>query len=206
MRWSYLILVFGTLVPNVVEAAVINYSEEASEDLPGEFLFLSELPVLNLGVGENKVSGELTLSIESITNPQASDFDSFIFTLPSDTELTSVIINTSLLPGSAEDFNGIGYELINPLSGDSPLVNVISEQLEGLVPIPSTNISLFDSTLPVNPGEYLFRNSYLTYQGEPTEDNDSITAAYSISFNVESKPIPEPSSTLGMLVMGGLGG
>ncbi len=206
MRLFCLTLLSGALIPNAVEAAVINYSEAVSGDLPGQFLFLSDLPVFDFGIGENKFSGEVTLTSQTVTNEELNDFDSFAFNLPSDTSLTSILINTSLLPGSTEGLVAIGYELIDSSGSTiSPQPAFPSEPSEGFVRIPTSNTSLFDSTLPVISGKYFFRNSYFASAPEIDGSNYSITAAYNISFNVEAKPVPEPSSTIGLLAIGSLG-
>lgn len=129
-----------------------------------------------------------------------SDFDSIAFKLPSDTRLTSILIDISLLPGGfGSEFIGTNYEL-----SSSPDVDFFGNLISDVtVPIPSTNLSLFDPVLPLDSGSYYFRNSaFLSRDDSSDESNEySRTAAYTVSFKV----VPEPSSILGILALGSLG-
>lgn len=199
MRWLYSIMLASLLIPTAAQAAVINYDEAVDGDLPNSVFSFEPTPVFDLGIGENTFSGEMTLTSErdSMFN-DLSDYDSFGFNVPNNTQLTSILIDTTLL--TADDtLGGTGYEILDSQR------NVISSIFESNVPIPTTDTSLLNSTLPLSPGTFFLNNSYLAFGGFDIPENYSSTAAYKLSFNVESKPIPEPSSTLGLAVIGSLG-
>lgn len=175
---------------------VISYNETVNGDLPSDSFGLKSLPVFDLGISENTFSGEVALISQINATEDLNDFDSFAFNLSANTRLTSILINTLLLPGS-EGFIGIAYELIDSLRNKISLqADFISEPSEGFVRIPTSNTSLFDVNLPLSSSKYFFRNSYLASKSEITGNNYSITAAYNMSFNVEAKPVPEPSLLL----------
>lgn len=199
MRWLYSIMLAGLLMPTAAQAAVINYDEAVDGELSYSVFSFEPTPVFNLGIGENTFSGEVTLTSErDELGNDLTEYDSFGFNIPDNAQLTSILINTALL--TADDtLGGTGYEILDSQKA------LISSQFESSVPIPTNNTSLLDSTLPLGSGTFYFYNSYLSFGGFDIPENYSSTAAYKLSFNVQSKPIPEPSSTLGLAVIGSLG-
>lgn len=205
MRWLCSLILTSAIVPTAVEAATITYNESVDGDLTSQPSVSGEIEVFTLGIGENTFSGEVTFTSQvNETNNSLSDYDSIAFKLPSETKLTSVVISTSLLPGGfGREFSDTRYELIDSLG-----INYSSEDILGevTVEIPSTNFSVFEQVLPLDSGSYFFSNSAFGSQFRPDDaDEYSQTAAYTVSFNVKSKPIPEPSSTLGLAVISSLG-
>lgn len=206
MRWLCSIILAGVIIPTAAEAATINYNEAVDGDLASQPSVSGELNVFTLGIGKNTFNGEVTFSSQvDDMNNNLSDYDSIAFKLPFETKLTSILIDTSLLPGGfGREFSDTRYELsaapgINSSFGD--LIAAVA------VPIPSTNLSLLDPVLPLNSGSYYFRNNAFGSRADSSNQSNeySRTAAYTVSFNVESKPVPEPSSTLGLLAIGSLG-
>lgn len=188
-RWFYATLIAGMLFPNPAKAAVINYNEVSSGDLLGSpedsRAFDS---VFDLDIGRNTFSGEITFNN---IDPDVfdSDFDSFAFDIPANTRLKSILLNISLLPGSSSIFDMTGYDLQN-----SSLNSIAPEQR---IPIPSTNLSLFASNLPLGSGEFRLRNNYLS---GGIKFGEFRTAAYTFSLNViAATPVPEPSLMLSTL-------
>lgn len=207
MRWLCSIFLAGALIPTAAGAATINYNETVNGDLASQPSVSGVLDVFTFGIGENIFSGKVTFSSQvDGTNNNLSDFDSIAFTLPSETQLTSILINTSLLPGGfGREFSDTRYELRDSPGVNSSFGDLVSDVA---VPIPSTNLSLLDSVLPLNSGNYYLRNSAFgsgANSSSGANEEYSRTAAYTISFNVEAKPVPEPSSILGLLALGSLG-
>lgn len=199
MRWLYSIMLAGLLIPTAAQAAVINYDEVVDGDLPNSAFSIEPTAVFDLGIGKNTFSGEVTLTSErDDLGNDLSEYDSFGFNIPANSQLTSISIDTALL--TADDtLGGTGYEILDSQK------NVISSQIESGVPIPTSDTSLLKSTLPLSSGTFFLNNSYLAFRRLNIPENYSSAAAYKLSFNVESKPIPEPSSTLGLAVIGSLG-
>jgi len=158
-----------------------------NEALSGDLGF--DLPVFALDLGANTFTGEVTFS--AVDNP-VSDFDSFTFSVPDGTSLESILADISLLPGGSGIFNQVVYTLVIepsfiPISSD-------------LITIPSTNLSLFTSSLPLGSGQFTFFNSGL---GGGVGTGDFQTAAYTLSFNVaQTKEVPEPSTLAGLVCLG----
>lgn len=192
-RWFYATLIAGMLFSNPAKAAVINYNEASSGDLLGSpensHAFDS---VFDLDIGRNTFTGQVTFNN---VDPDVfnSDFDTFAFNIPANTRLESILLNISLLPGSSSIFNMTGYDLQN-----SSLNSIAPEQQ---ISIPSTNVSLFASNLPLGSGKFRLRNNSF---GGGIKFGEFRTAAYTLSLNViAATPVPEPSlmfSTLTSIV------
>lgn len=187
-RWFYATLVAGMLFSNPAKAAVINYDEASNGDLPES----SEgSPVFDLDIGTNTFTGKTTFDN---TNAFSDDIDSFAFNIPASTRLESILLNISLLSVGSGIFSTIEYSL-----GNSPF-NFIADEL---IPIPSANLSLFASNLPLGSGQFTLENAGLIGSLKKGEFR---TAAYTFSLNVvAAEPVPEPSSILGTLVFGTIG-
>lgn len=204
MRWLCSLILAGALIPTTAGAATISYNETVNGDLASQPSVSGELDIFTLGIGENTFSGEVTFSsqVDSMNN-NLSDYDSIAFKLPSDTRLTSIKIDTSSLPGGfGREFSDTRYELSDSPGVNSSFGDLISDVS---VPIPSTNLSLFEPVLPLDSGNYYFRNSAFGSRPDSSDGSNeySRTAAYTVSFSVE--PVPEPSSILGLLAFGSLG-
>ncbi len=189
-HWFYATLVAGMLFTGPARAAVINYSETINGDLP---VFATDSPIFNLDVGTNTFTGETTFSNNSIFG---SDFDSFSFNILTGTRLESILIDISLLSVGSGIFSTVNYELQNSS------FNLIESEF---ISIPSANISLFASNLPLGSGQFALQNAGL---GGALEPGDFRTAAYTISLNVVKAvptPVPEPTFVFSLLALGAFG-
>jgi len=164
----------------------IIFNEALSGDLPQSDL---DSPVFLLDLGTNIFTGEVTFS--NADNP-LTDFDSFNFIVPEATNLESILFDISLLSGGSGIFNQIGYRLVSaaqtaPLSEES-------------ITIPSTNLSLFTSSLPLGSGQFALQAGFLAGALAPGEFQ---TAAYTFSLNVaETEEVPEPGTLAGLVCLG----
>jgi len=180
-HWFYASLVAGMLFSSPAKAAVINYNEASNGDLP---TIIRDSPVFDLDIGTNTFTGEMSFSFEFTDVP--TDSDSFVFNIPANTRLESILLDISLLPVGSGIFSTTQYNLRN-----SPFSSLASE----LIAIPSINLSLFTSNLPLGSGQFALENNGLSGELRPGEFR---TAAYTFSFNVvATTPVPEPSSILG---------
>ena len=135
-------LMFGNLtcIDNDLVLPLGIYDESVSGDLP---TFASQSPVFALDKGTNTFTGEITFSnIVSI----GGDFDSFAFSVPNNSSLVRILIDIALLPLGAGIFNNTRFSLQN-----SSFLFIDSS---GNIPIPSSNLSLFSSSLPLAPSVY----------------------------------------------------
>lgn len=187
-RWFYATLVAGMLLPNPA-TAVISYNEASNGDLPQR---PNHSPVFDLDIGTNTFAGEITFSNNNFV---PSDFDSFAFNIPASTRLESILLNISLLSVGSGIFSITEYALQN-----SSFNLIVSE----LIPIPSANLNLFTSNLPLGSGQFALQNSLI---GGGLAVGEFRTAAYTFSLNVVSAtPVPEPSFMLGTLTSSLLAG
>ena len=155
--------------PIFESGTVIIYDEAIDGDLPQS---ASDSPVFALGVGKNTFTGETTFSNnESID----SDFDSFAFSIPAGTSLESISINISLLPVGSGIFSNTGYSLQDSLFND-----ISSESIT----IPSADLSLFNTDLPLDTGQFAINQNFLSGSLAPGEFR---TAAYTFSLEVEGE-------------------
>lgn len=152
--------IFGT-------STLITYDEAVDGDLPQSS---SDSPVFVLGVGTNTFIGETTFSNNESVD---TDFDSFAFSIPAGTSLESISLNISLLPVGSGIFSNTTYSL------QDSLFNGISFES---VTIPSTDLSLFNADLPLNPGQFAIQQTGLSGALGPGEFR---TAAYTFSLEVE---------------------
>ncbi|MCC5611519.1 hypothetical protein LC612_33465 [Nostoc sp. CHAB 5834] len=186
--WFYATLVAGMLVSNPARAAVISYNEASNGDLPQS---PEGSPVFDLDIGTNTFTGEITFS----NNFVPSDLDSFAFNIPASTRFESILLNISLLSVGSGIFSTTGYDLQNSS------FNLIASES---IPIPSANLNLFASNLPLGSGQFALQNSFIAGALLPGEFR---TAAYTFSLNVvAATPVPEPSFILGTLTFSLLAG
>ncbi|MCC5668175.1 hypothetical protein LC653_31020 [Nostoc sp. CHAB 5784] len=182
-HWFYAILVAGMLLSNPARAAVISYNEASNGDLSQSS---QDSPVFDLDIGTNTFTGEITFSFSN--DFVLPDLDSFAFNIPASTRLESILLNISLLPVGSGIFSTTGYDLQNSS------FNLIASES---IPIPSANLNLFASNLPLGSGQFALQNSLL---GGFLELGESRTAGYTFSVNVvAATPVTEPSFMLSTL-------
>ena len=107
------------------------------------------------------------------------------------TRLESILLDISLLPGGSGIFNSTGYILQN--------VSLTNSSLEQAIAIPSTNLSLFASALPLESGHVVLQHSFMA--GNLTSGQFQ-TSAYTFSINVTGTEVPEPSTLAGLACLG----
>ncbi|QFS51345.1 hypothetical protein [Nostoc sphaeroides] len=185
--WFYATLVAGMLLSNPARAAVISYNEASNGDFPQS---PEGSPVFDLDIGTNTFTGEI-----SFLSFGPSDLDSFAFNIPASTRLESILLNISLLSVGSGIFSTTGYDLQNSS------FNLIASES---IPIPSANLNLFASNLPLGSGQFALQNSFVAGLLSPGEFR---TAPYTFSLNVvAATPVPEPSFMLGTLTFSLLAG
>ena len=168
---------------NTTKVAAITYNEAINGDLPTFFRdsngnlppFFRDSNVFGLDLGTNTFTGEITFSNSGLPLQQ-TDFDYFRFSVPNETHLESVLFNISLLSGGSGIFNIAEYEL-----GTLTSINNYEFLDSELVTIPSTNISLFTSDLPLESGLFSLATSLI---GGALEIGEFQTAAYTFSLTV----------------------
>jgi hypothetical protein len=187
----------GILILNTTKASAFTFNEATAGDLPMS-TSPEDLPQFILDSGLNTFSGEV-----SFTYPQLGvviiDVDAFAFIVPTENTLESITINiSSLITPNSDAITSIGFSLL----GEN--LSTSEEEFR----IPSENLSLFTSILPLENGLFLLASTRLA-GGVPL--GGVTRAAYTFSLNVipsESTPsesIPEPSSVLSVLTFGALG-
>jgi hypothetical protein len=186
MRLFWMTILAGMVLSNPIKVAAITYNEAVNGDLP---TFVQDSDVFNLDIGTNTFIGELTFSNADFPLPQ-TDFDSFAFSIPTETRLESVLLSISLLTGGSGIFSTTGYDLTS-----TPFNNNIANES---IPIPSTNLSLFSLVLPLESGLFGFQNSFLS---GALQSGEFQTATYTFSLNVadDAESVPEPTSIVGIL-------
>ena len=162
-------------------ALVITYDESVDGDLPA---LASLSPVFTLDIGTNTFSGEISFSFNASVS---TDRDSFAFSVPNNTSVVGIFIDIALLELGAGIFNLTTYVLQDSSFAGFTAANI---------PIPSLNLSLFSSTLPLAPSLYGMQLNSLSGS---LFFNEFRTAAY--TFSIEVAPAPEPS-TLALFATG----
>lgn len=193
MRILQILTISQILLLSTLKANAFDFSEVTSGDLPG---FNETSNPFILDVGRNTISGETTFRVDGVPpydiRPSA-DADSFAFVIPGGTSLESILLDISLVRGSGNIYS-IGYVL------RGGFLNQYDEQQE--ISIPSTDLTLFTSILPLSNGLFTLSTSfYRAYIPVP----EFSTAAYSFSLNVaELESVPEPNVLpgLGILSLG----
>jgi len=197
MRNLWMLTTLGILILNTTKASAFTFNEATAGDLPMS-TSPEDLPQFILDSGLNTFSGEV-----SFTYPQLGvviiDVDAFAFIVPTENTLESITINiSSLITPNSDAITSIGFSLL----GEN--LSTSEEEFR----IPSENLSLFTSILPLENGLFLLASTRLA-GGVPL--GGVTRAAYTFSLNVipsESTPsesIPEPSSVLSVLTFGALG-
>ncbi len=162
---------------NNTKVAAITYNEAVNGELPFSIEYsngsgsVEYLNVFGLDLGTNTFTGEVTFS----ENVIQTDFDSFAFSIPTGTRLESVLLSISLLPGGSGIFNSIDSGLTTP-----PSINTDFLAFENIT-IPSTNISIFTSVLPLESGVFGISNIGLAGL---VNSGESQTATYTFSLTV----------------------
>jgi len=179
MRWLWLLVTLEVFFLNTTKVTAFDFNEMTDGDLP---TFSQDSAPFTLNYGVNTFSGEVTFSFnEGIP----TDFDSFAFIVPTGNTLDSITVDISLIPGGSGIFNRTVYSIDQ---------NFFQQE----IPIPSMDLSLFTSLIPLENGLFALENLGLV--GELTEGQFQ-TAAYTFSLNVvEPESIPEPSVFMGFIV------
>jgi hypothetical protein len=183
MRWLWGLTVAGLMLSNTTRVDAFTFNEAISGDLP-ESIESSNTFILN--PGENTFTGQITFAFSEEPMPvKKLDFDSFAFIIPNETSLESIFVDISLLPGGSGTFDVVRFALNGAISEE--------------ITIPSTNVSLFTSLLPLEPGLFALRTNSLF--GGLTQGQFQ-TATYTFSLNVAAaESIPEPSILGGLSIL-----
>jgi hypothetical protein len=187
MRWFWIAILAGMGFSNPTKVAAITYNEAVNGDLP---TFIGNSNIFGLDVGTNTFSGEITFAGRADFPLPPTDFDSFVFSIPTENRLESVLLSISLLSGSSGLLRTIGYELqASPFNN-----NIIADES---ITIPSTNLSLFTLGLPLESGLFGLQNSFLSGS---LQQGEFQTVTYTFSLNVAAtQTVPEPTSVVGLL-------
>jgi hypothetical protein len=182
MRFGMFVLA-GVFVFATVNASALafSYDEAIDGDLPSNS---TSSPVYPLGIGANTFSGTHRFAYTSL--PGDDFFDSFAFSVPAGGTLVSITADTSLQPSGSGVFSSTDYWL-----QDAAFATIDSAN----IPIPSTGLSLFASSLPLPAGQYAMRD--ISHNGGLVFDEVRL-ADYTFTLTVV---VPEPSA----LVLGALG-
>lgn len=193
MRWFWISILAGTVLSNPAKVTAITYNEAVSGDLSTNF----QQPnpnIFNLDVGTNTFFGELSFSNN---NTVQTDFDDINFRIPTETQLESILLDIALLPEGFGIFDKVEYQLF-PFNGPFP------NTPDQLAIIPSSNVNLFTSILPLELKSNVFVLENTGLGGRLPPEGFRV-AAYTLSLNVVSKQvetIPEPNFIKGLLALG----
>jgi hypothetical protein len=170
--------VLGTLVvlalfSSVSEATPFIYDETLSGDLPCQSPPCAT--TFAFDVGTNIVRGTVTNAL--------FNFDSFSFSIPVGTELTSVVYSWTLSGTPTVTVAGTAYALTPNTASfvGTEFINLVTD---------TSPVSLFGAELPMGAGTYaLFQN------GLSGTGNETWTSTYEIDLTVDTvQAVPEPSS------------
>jgi len=170
------------------QAAPFSYSEGA--DLPD---LLPAGTVFPFDIGVNTVSG----SIHDIPSQTSYDFDSFAFSLPAGSQLSSVMLAFSTTPigNTSIALTDFRFCPSNAYCYSDPLSTTGDINLLGASPV-----SEFGGILPIGAGTYGIEQGSMTAPG-----NGGFTADYTWTFNVSpTSSVPEPE-TIALLGIGLIG-
>jgi len=171
-------LVVLVLVSSVSEATPFLYDETVSGDLPCQTPPCAT--TFAFDVGTNIITGTVTNGL--------FNFDSFSFSIPVGTELTSVVYSWTLSGIPTVTVAGTSYALTPNTASfvGNESINLVTQ---------ISPVSLFNAELPLGTGTYaLFQNSLGGTGGE------TWTSTYEIDLTVDTvQAVPEPSS-LSLLV------
>lgn len=183
-----LVAVFGGGLADRALAAPLVYDEAIDGDLTGT-------QTLTFDVGTNTVSGSQTY------HQTASDFDRFLFTLPTGSRLTAVTFafETTLVGPT----NVLAVEYLLLISGSDPITILANTKVDLLG---SSSAALFEAVLPWLAADEVLQ--FFTYSmGRVPAGMTGGTWEYTISFVVEpatAVAVPEPA-TLALLAAGLVG-
>jgi hypothetical protein len=175
--------VLSVAFQNNTKVAAFTYNEAVNGDLPTTVEYsrasgsIEYINVFGLDLGTNTFTGEITFSDSDPFLTPIDSFDSFAFSIPTDTRLESVLLSISLLPGGSGIFNYTQYGIQTPPS----IYPDFLAPLE-LITIPSTNVSLFTSVLPLESGVFGISNA--AGVGGFLNPGESQTATYTFSLTV----------------------
>ena len=158
-------------------AAVVIYNESINGDLP---VTGSPLPNMALDVGTNTVTGRIGTS-----NGNGFDFDSFAFTVPAGTQLTS--LSVTMLPGPENTAIGVANQWYLFAGSPNYEGGSLLENMYVLAPDTYT----FTST-PLAANVYNLSAEGASYGGNPPAFGD-----YTFSLVVTSlASVPEPGTVI----------
>ena len=179
LRKLALAVLVSLWLPSAVGAFPLSYDEGVQGDLSSA---APSPDVFPFGTGVNVISGTL----RTIGNP--ADFDSFAFTIPAGTILSSVVFSffTDGLPGETKFATRFVLDQDNALISFPFLSSTGDVDLAG-----SSPLSFFAADLPLGPGTYLFYNSVHT--STPALGWECV---YSLEFSVVEGVVPEPGALL----------
>jgi PEP-CTERM motif len=178
-------LVVLVLVSSISEATPFLYDESVSGDLPCQSPPCAT--TFAFDVGTNIIIGTVTNAL--------FNFDSFSFSIPAGTELTSVVYSWTLSGTPTVTVADTGYALT---PNTASFVGFESINLVTQI----SPVSLFNAELPVGAGTYALFQSGLGGTG-----GETWTSTYEIDLTVDTvQEVPEPSSlSLLATVVGVLG-
>jgi hypothetical protein len=171
------------------------------DGVDGTLVENAPFPVLQLGIGDNTVSGT---SFANFPGPSASaDFDSFEFTVPVGTRLVSINYATTVTTETNPSLGSLRMEAFLDVAPSFASlaceeffpVNKVSAQPTCLVPPSNT----FDAALPLDAG------TYLIFDGQ-FQVSDFSETSWDFTWTLTVDPVSEPGTLPllgGGLLMGG---
>jgi hypothetical protein len=193
-----IVLIIVLLSSSVSHAVPVFYDESVDGDLSDNAL----LPLFALDVGTNVIRGVSSISWPLPLSPlnYIADFDYFSFFVPDNTKLSSVSLSFSA--------SGVIVAVAHHIASIDNLqdypYNTIQVQpsfFDPGIPVDSSPVDLFQSTLPLGPGRY-FIDEVITSEFAP--DLSEYSGTYNYQFNIVVSSVPEPTSLL--LLGSGLAG
>ena len=183
VTWIMLTLAVCT---RFASADPIKYCEAVSGDLPQQ----PPTSVLPLNVGQNTISGRMSLGVET-------DFDAFVVSISAADRLVRVTYEFVLFAPPEEDVATVSYVLHggNDFYTLGPQFGTAEIDFHG-----PTSVTIFSSALPLAPGTYGFSPSSGQSRGLGTWAADYV---WTLDVVRAPSPTPEPASVL--LFAGGLG-
>ncbi|WP_291298877.1 PEP-CTERM sorting domain-containing protein [Elioraea sp.] len=180
---------FSGAFPGPTVAAPIVFDEAIDGDLPEKALVA---PILQLGIGTNRVSGTVRWAFDPPGAPDSGDRDAFAFTIPFGAALSHIGLDIRQLPGSTGLVEHIIFLLLDSTLTEDTASGGIGE---AAVRFPPAGHDVFSTNMPLPSGLYGIQETAI---GGALTIGQFASAGYGFTLEVVRVPEPAALSLLGI--------